>query len=146
MTSIRNKIHVQEYIYDFDVDGGAVGAITLSDNANKGAIPIGAIIKGVVAKVITDIEGDTSTVSWGTSETADGYSGTTIAEATLVADYVVNGWDNAASLLWDNSDDHIIYPYVDNAAGGSFQVTVAGNDLTAGKIIFLVEYYMPSLT
>lgn len=143
--SIKNRIHVQEYIYDFDVDGGAQGAINLHAKDNKSVIPVGAIIKGVTAKVVDACtSGGSATVIWGNGDDADGYSGATVAVATLVDNYVTNGWDNGAALLWDDTNDHPIYQNVSTAADGQFIVTIATADLTAGKIVFLVEYYMPT--
>jgi hypothetical protein len=145
MAGVKNGIHVQEYVYDFDVDGGTKDAnIVLSSKAGVANIPIGAIIKSVTAKVVTAISGTSSTVSWGTSSTANGYSGTTIAEATLVDNFVVNGWDLDASLLWDGTNDHPLTPYVSSAATGSFVVLISTADLTAGKIVFGVEYWLPT--
>jgi hypothetical protein len=143
--SIKNKIHVQEYVYDFAVDGGVKDAnIVLSDKAGSSNIPVGAIIKSVLAKVVTAVEGTSSTVSWGTTASAAGYSGTTIAEATLVDNFVVNGWDLGATLLWDDTNDHPLTPYVSSAADGSFAVLISTADLTAGKIVFGVEYWLPT--
>jgi len=137
---------VQEYIYDFAVDGGAVSEIFLSAKAGKKPIPIGSIITAVTAKVITAVVGTTSTLAWGNDDDPDGYSGTAIAEATLVADFVVNGWDLGAALLWDDINDHQLYVTVLNADDGDFSVTIGTNALTAGKVIFMVEYLAPSLS
>jgi len=137
---------VQEYIYDFAVDGGATGEIFLSAKAGKLPIPTGSIITAVTAKVITAVVGSTSTMSWGNDDDPDGYSGTAIAEATLVANFLVNGWDLNAALLWDDTNDHMLYVNVLNADDGDFSVTIAGNALTAGKVIFMVEYLAPSLS
>ena len=146
MSSISNKVLLQEYEYDFAVDGGTNGSnILLSDKDGKSNIPVGAIIKSVFGKVITDFAGSSTTVSWGTSATADGYSGTAIAEATLVPDFLVNGWDLGGSLLWDDTNDHMLTPYVVDAAAGSFAILINVADLTAGKMIFVVEYIMPSV-
>jgi len=137
---------VQEYIYDFAEDGGLVSEIFLSAKAGKQPIPVGSIITAVTAKVITAVVGTTSTLAWGNDDDPDGYSGTAIAEATLVADFVVNGWDLGAALLWDDTNDHQIYVTVLNADDGDFSVTIGTNALTAGKVIFMVEYLTPSLS
>lgn len=143
---LNDGVQVQEYLYDFAVDGGVKDVnIVLSSKPGMSVLPVGAIIKGVTAKVLTAVVGSSSTVSWGTTSTANGYSGTTIAEATLVDNFLVNGWDLAASLLWDDTNDHAIYPLVTSTATGSFAVLISTANLTAGKIIFLVEYLLPSL-
>lgn len=145
MGNFKNDgVQVQEYVYDFAVDGGVKDvAIDLSAKDGFDPVPIGAIIKGVTAEVETAAVGATATVAWGNGDDADGYSGTTIAVATLVADLVVNGWDRGAALLWDDTNDHPIYFKVLDAADGAFEVLISTADLTAGKILFMVEYYFP---
>jgi len=144
--SIKNMKHVQEYVYDFDVDGGVKDAnIVLSDKDNKDPIPVGAVITGVMAKVVTAVESlGSATVSWGNDDDEDGYSGTTIAKTSLVDNAVFNGWDNGAALLWDDTNDHQIYVPVLDADDGDFIVLISTADLTAGKIVFMVEYLMPT--
>lgn len=137
--------HVQEYIYDFDVDGGGTGEIFLSSKANYDPIPIGAVITAVTARVVTAVAGTSSTLAWGNDDDPDGYSGTAIAEASLTINSVHNGWDNGAVLLWDDTNDHAIYVPVINEDDGEFSVTIGNNDLTAGKVVFMVEYLMPSV-
>lgn len=146
MTVISNKIHLQEFIYDFAVDGGTKDAnIVLSDKAGYDPIPVGAIIQSVTAVVVTAISGTSSTVSWGSVTDPDGYSGTTIAEATLVDNFLVNGWDLDAPLLWDGTNDHALTPRVADANAGAFALLISTADLTAGKMWFGVQYIMPSV-
>ncbi len=145
MSVISNRIHLAEFMYDFSVDGGGNGSnIVLSDKDGKAPIPVGAIIQSVNAVVLTDVEGSSSTVSWGSVTDVDGYSGTTIAEATLVDGFTVNGWDLGAALLWDDSNDHQLTPVVADANAGAFALLISVADLTAGKIWFGVQYIMPS--
>ena len=146
MASISNKIHLQEYVYDFAVDGGANGSnIVLSNKAGYDPIPVGAIINSVKAVVTTACtSAGSATVSWGSVTDPDGYSGTTIAVATLVDNFLVNGWDLDAELLWDGTNDHALTPRVADANAGAFAVLISTADLTAGKIWFGVEYIMPS--
>ena len=143
--SIKNKIHVQEFMYDFAVDGGANGtAIDLSAKDNKAVIPAGAIVKAVTAKVVDACtSAGAATVAWGNGDDADGFSGTTIAVASLTDNALFNGWDNAAALLWDT--DHPIPLNVSTELDGQFKVLISTADLTAGKIVFLVEYLMPTV-
>ena len=141
----NDGVQVQEYVYDFAVDGGVKDvAIDLSAKDGVSGIPIGAIIKGVSSIVETAVtSAGSATVAWGNGDDADGYSGTTIAKATLIANFVVNGWDLAAALLWDDTNDHPIYFPVVDANDGSFKLLISTADLTAGKIVFMVEYYFP---
>lgn len=137
---------VQEYLYDFSVDGGVKDAnIELSAKSGYARLPIGAIVTAVTAKVITAVVGSSSTVSWGHSANPDGFSGTTIAEATLIAGYIENGWKTANSDLWDDTNDVQKYHSVTTSALGSFVVLISTANLTAGKVIYMVEYLMPSL-
>lgn len=147
MSTKNDGILVQEYVYDFAVDGGAAGEIILSDNANKTAIPVGAVVKAVMMKVVTAFtSGGSATMSYGNGDDPDGYSGTAIAVASLTDNLIVNGWDSAAALLWDDTNDHMIFNNVLDADDGEFSILIATADMTAGKAIFLVEYYMPSLS
>lgn len=146
MSGLRNYgVQVAEFLYDFAVDGGATGEIFLSSKAGYAPIPIGAIVTGCTYKVLTAVTGTSSTLAFGNDDDPDGYSGSAIAEATLVANYVGNGWDNGAALIWDDTNDHPIHFPVLNADDGEFSVTIGTANLTAGKVIFLVSYLMPSL-
>jgi len=144
MSFKNNGVQVQEYVYDFDVDGGAVGEIDLSAKANKSAIPVGALIKRVTCLVKSAFtSGGAATLSWGNEDDGDGYSGSAIAVGSLTANASFNGYDNAAALLWDDTNDHPLDVYVADANDGKFEVNIGTAAMTAGKAVFLVEYYMP---
>jgi len=145
MSGILGKRHTAEYVYDFAVDGGANGSnIVLSDKDGKAPIPIGAIITGVTAKVLTaPLSAGSATISWGNDDDEDGYSGTTIAIGSLTINTVINGWDSGAALLWDDTNDHPIHFPVLNADDGDFIILISTADLTAGKMVFFVDYYLP---
>ena len=141
--SIKGQMHVQEYVYDFDLDGGAQGAISLSAKSDAAPLPICAIVNDVYARVLTAVAGTSSTLAWGNTTDPDGYSGTAIAEASLTADSMHNASGNAGALLWDDTNDHMIPFLVAAADDQDFSVTVGTADLTAGKVVFVVEYYFP---
>jgi hypothetical protein len=141
---MKNKLLIQEYLYDFAVDGGAMGTKVLSDKNGRAPLPVGAILKSVTAQVITACVGATATVEWGNADT-DGYSGAAIAVASLTQNAVFNGWDNGAALLWDDTNDHPIFVYIDTAANGAFNMKINTAALTAGKIVFICEYYLPAI-
>lgn len=142
--STKNKFHVQEYVYDFDVSGGAQGTIALHSLDNKAVIPSGAIIKDVTAKVVTACtSGGSATVDWGNGDDPNGYAAA-VAVGTLVDNYVTSAAGEGSALLWDDTNDHLIPLNVSTAADGQFSVTIATADLTAGKILFIVEYLMPT--
>lgn len=144
--SFRNDgKQVQQYVYDFDVDGGAQAEIVLSDKAGYSAIPVGAVITAVTSKVVTAFtSGGAATLEYGNGDDADGYSGTAIAVASLTDNSVRNGWDNGAALLWDDTNDHAIYQNVADADDGKVSVTIGTADMTAGKMYVMVEYLMPT--
>lgn len=141
----NDGVLVQEYVYDFAVDGGSQGEIFLSSKDNKAPIPNGALITEVWAVVETAVtSGGSATLAWGNDDDPDGYSGTAIGKASLTANAVFNGWDNGAALLWDDTNDHALGVRVVNEDDGEFSVTIGTADLTAGKVVFLVKYMMPS--
>jgi len=149
MSGILNKEHIAEYVYDFSVDGGANGtAIDLHDKAGKSVIPVGAIITDVVAKVVTACTSDGSaTVAWGNGDNADGYSGTTIAVGSLTDNSLWHkGVQGTEALIWDNTNDAPKYVNVADAADGQLKLLISDADLTAGKIVFVIKYYLPTLS
>lgn len=144
MSVFSNEKHVQEYVYDFAVDGGSQGTISLSSKAGYTSLPDKAIVSEVVAYVETACtSGGSATLEWGNTTDPNGYSGATVAVASLSADAVLNGFDNAAALLWDDTNDHKIHFCANSANDRDFSVTIATADFTAGKIRFMVEYYLP---
>jgi len=142
--SFRNELHVQEYVYDFDVDGGLVSTIDLSAKAGYSPLPSGAIVKQVSLKVVTAVVGSSSTVACGNTTDPNGYM-EAIAEATLVDEYVTSGGGQAGALIWDDTNDHAIPFLVNSANDAVFSMDIAAGALTAGKVVFWVEYYMPSI-
>lgn len=147
-------LNVQEYVYDFAVDGGAVSSIDLSTKDGFNALPEGAIVRAVTAKVLTACtSGGSATVEWGNSADTDGYSGTAIAVASLTALAVFSGYeDNAApgaliaasvTSTGGNSVTQKRYNVTSASNTQNFIMKIAVATLTAGKIVFLVEYYYP---
>lgn len=147
MSGLRNMgLQVQEYVYDFAVDGGTQGEIFLSSKAGYSPIPNGSIIKAVTMKVVTAFtSAGSATLAWGNDDDPDGYSGTAIAVASLTDNALFNGWDNAAALLWDDTNDHQIPVAVINTDDGEVSVTIGTADMTAGKCLILVEYLLPTV-
>ena len=139
---LANKgIQIQEYTYDFAVDGGAVSTIDLSSN---NVLPEGAVVMDCWARVITACtSGGSATIAWGPTSDADGLSGTAIAVASFTDGAVFNASGQGAALLWDDTNDHQIY-YEVGATSDDFKITIGTAALTAGKIIFAVQYYIDS--
>jgi len=140
----NDGLQTEEYVYDFSDDGGVSGEIVLSDKDRKNPIPIGAVITNVTVKVQTALtSGGSAVLSWGNGDDADGYSGAAAAVAGFGANTLFNGHDNAAALLWDDTNDHKLEVNVADADDGKVGFTIATADLTAGKMVFLVDFYMP---
>ncbi len=145
MSALLNYgLQVQEYLYDFSVDGGATGAIDLSAKDGYSVLPQNAIVFDVHLRVITAVVGTSSTVAVGNTTDADGYLVAT-AEATLVADYVSGAGTSTHALLWDDTNDHRIPFLVNSANDADFAITIGTANLTAGKILFYVSYYLGSV-
>lgn len=143
MSAIKNKKHVAAYLYDFDVDGGAQGTISLSGKAGFDPLPDNAIVTSVYLNVITAFtSGGSATLEWGNTTDPNGYSGATVAVATLTVDSVHNGHDNAAALLWDDTNDHALFFKANSDNDRDISVTIATADMTAGKAEVVVEYYL----
>ena len=128
MSEFKNDgVHVQEYEYDFAVDGGAISAIDLSAKVGAKVLPQGAFVKAVHYSVENAIVGSSSTFAVGNTTSATTYEAAT-AEATLIADYAI---------------DTGTTPFMVNSAGDAdFLVTIAVGALTAGKVKFFVEYFV----
>lgn len=130
-TCFKNKgLQVHEYLYDFAVDAGAQGTISLS--AKFHPLPTGAIVKAATVYVATAAtSGGSATVSIGLGTDVDGLVAAT-AVASLTENAVIVG--AGAGLA----------TYVADAAAGAVTATIATADLTAGKIQVLVEFLLPT--
>lgn len=127
-------------VYDFAVEGGAIGTLKLlDDQGNKAILPPGAIITNVVANVITGVTSlGAATLAFGSGvggATADLLAAT--AKAALGVGFV-DGIPAGTAATW-------VGP-VTVGLGSQLTVTVAAAALTAGKIYFNIEYVNNSLT
>jgi len=147
MSVHSNVKHIQEYVYDFAVDGGAVGAIDLSAKVGKNPLPVGSVVLAVTAKVVTAFtSGGAATLAWGPTASATGYSGTAVAVASLTDNSMWNGQGNGASLIFDDTQDADKAANVAVANDGDFKVTIGTAAMTAGKAVFVVEFIKPTLS
>lgn len=136
-------MQVQEYVYDFGVDGGAVSTIDLSAKAGYDPIPVGAVVMDVVAKVDTAVTtGASGTLAFGNGDDDDGFM-SAIAAGSLTANAIFNAAGQDSALLWDGTNDHMTPFYVANAADGQVQAKIETGALTAGKVRVLVFYVAP---
>lgn len=116
-------------LYDFSVDGGAQGAITLSSNAT---IPDNAIVELMNYHVVTTCTSaaDTATIKIGLATDGD------LSTAIAINDGA-NPWDAGGHLASG------LTPLVKKTtAARAFVMTVATQDLTAGKICFAFRYWI----
>lgn len=128
--SIRNfGLLVQEYEYDFAVDGGATGVVDLSAKANKADLPSGAILQRVVTRVVSSVTGTGASASVGTSADA----------AVYMAARDVDGV-GALGLTADQLADYTTLGVLDAANKCDVLLTVSGAAITAGKLKVLAQY------
>lgn len=147
MSMFKNDgVHAKEYIYDFAVDGGAVGDIELSSKANSHLLPEGAIVKAVYMKVVTAFtSGGSATLTVGNAADKDGYMAS-IAVASLTANAGFSHASQAGALLWDNTNDaSLAYIVTSSANTQNLSITIGTAAMTAGKAVIVVEYYYPSI-
>lgn len=121
-----NARHTQEFLYDFAVQGGSTGAIDLGD------LPLGAVVVNAVGVVETACtSGGSATVILGTTDDDNGFVAS-VAVAALTANST-HGNSVAAN-----------QPITNDAASRDVVMTIGTAALTAGKIRWVVEYYIPS--
>ena len=113
--------------YDFAVDGGAVGAITLKDAFGDTAyLPDNAVIVGAWVEGITDL------VSSGSATVALGYTGSATALVGATAKNHAT-WDVGSVTALALSK---------TTAKVSVLATIATAALTAGKFDVMIHYYI----
>ncbi len=121
-----NQQYTAEFLYDFDVHGGVMGAIEL------GTLPLGAIVNQVSGVVETAVVGNNSTVILGTTDDDNGFVAST-AEAAMVANAPVGTGIPAAMQPIANDDD-----------SRDVVMKIGTANLTAGKVRFVLGFYIPS--
>lgn len=124
-------LYIQKFalaVYDFSVDGGTAGTITLADTAT---LPDNAVVTGVTYDVLTTCTSSSDAATIALSVPTDGALTTAIA----ISD-ASNPWDAGAHLANTALPKKL-------TASRALQITVAGGEnITAGKIVFAVQYYV----
>jgi len=151
MSTILGKMHVQEFVLDIAAGDAGTGTIDLSVKAGANPLPIGAMVKSVEAKILTAFAAGTD-LAWGNQTDSNGFSGTAIVTASLTANAVFNGEEDEAApgalikaTIGTTPAAVKPIPYrVPDTNGGAFSVVMTGTH-TAGKAVFIVEFYMPKL-
>ncbi len=116
-STFTNNIETVEVTYDFAVDGGSAGALTLFTAAQD------LVIHRVTAKVVTAVVGTSSTVEVGISGGTAIYVAQT-AEAALGAGIVLDSKKGSVKL----------------ASGAAMIQTIGTAALTAGKVRYMIEF------
>ena len=122
----NDAVQVQEYEYDFSVDGGATGTFDLSAKANKSPQPVGTILVGHQVLVQTALTGSGASAEIGSTNDDNKYLVITAAPATGLT-------TSSASA-----------EYIPAANEADCVLTVSGGALTAGKLKVLVNYVNPN--
>lgn len=133
--SLAKKLHATKTtlcaIYDFAVQGGATGDVKLlDDQGNPAELPLGAIITNVIAHAIAAVT------------TSD--SGTLALKANSSADLMTAKADSALTLnaLAAGVPVGTAATAVRLTAKRRITGTIA-NNLTAGKVAFYIDYWLP---
>ena len=126
--------------YDFAVDGGAVSAIPL--RALVTPLTAGMFITDMYIHVETALASAGSPTATLGNTDVDGFFADIVALAGS-DNAVIRVGEVAGALLWDDTNDHEIEFLVNSADDADFTVTIGTNALTAGKVIFIVEFYLP---
>ena len=137
---INDGMHVQKYVYDFDVDGGLVSEIVLSDKENLDSVPPGSIVLDVYLHVETAVtSGGSLTMDVGNGDDLNGYM-----ESLAVANLTLNAVHRAGSvpgaLIWDDVNDHKLGLHVPDSAAGECSISLVTAAATAGKCGVYLEY------
>jgi hypothetical protein len=137
----RNKEFYTKYEYDFDVSGGAIGNINLTWVHGEPLIA-GMIVKDFTIVVESTLTGSaTPTITMGHAGDRDGYAIDFFADAS--AGSVINVGDRAGALVWDDTNDHNIFHKIASSANASPSITIASQNLTAGKFAVYFTAIMP---
>lgn len=114
-------------VYDFAVDGGVIGAITLAGTIG---LPDNAVVTAWTYDVLTTCTSATDAATIALSVPTDGALTTAIAISNAA-----NPWDAGAHLVNTALPKKL-------TAARNLQITVASEAITAGKIVFTVQYYV----
>jgi len=122
-------------VYDFDVDGGAQGAIALTGSPT---IPDNAIVWCDSYEVLTTLTSfsDAATLTLGFPTDGDLFAAIAISDGA-------NPWDAGIAVQGMDALTVTSQTPKKTAAARTFQVTVAGGqDVTAGKVVFHCRYWV----
>lgn len=147
MSLRKNEYLKKEYLLDVAVDTGATAArvITLrATDPNGNALPEGFVVSKCSAIVETALSPTGGELTFGTTDDPNGFLDN-IRAAYNAEDSIVRSGEVAGALLWDDTNDHEIDYLVPSTAGDQTVVAEVGTTgLSAGKVRFILEGYLPS--
>jgi hypothetical protein len=133
-TILNRTKNMMVVVYDFAVQGGAVGSVNLNDDQGNAAIlPQGAIVQSVAAATVTDVTSPGSpTIALSLNASADLMAATAKTSLTSAVLLVGKPLGGASAGLW-------VGP-VSPAAGKRVTADIATTAITAGKVKYFIEY------
>lgn len=134
-TEVNRLANRLKAVYNFAVLGGAVGTINLLDDQGNAAIlPLGAVVTGFLAYVVTAPVGATATIGAKLLAANDLMAQTAITSLTLGVAWQGKPVTGGAGAAWT-----VVGP-VTAKLGTQVQMSIATAALTAGYINFYIDY------
>jgi len=135
VSEMGGGIAIQTWTYDFDVDGGAVSAITLNNlQADAKLIPVSLMIRGWVEVVTAPTSAGAARLTLGTAVDDNGFVTTVDPTAWSDGDIV-----SFAGALVTNGTEAVAPISVKNATAVALIATISAAALTAGKFNVHIE-------
>jgi hypothetical protein len=145
MTYPLGKEFEIKYTYDFSVDGGGTGALTLTPQPNFNGLAEGMIVREISVYTETALtSGGTPTITLGPTADPDGYMADFWSLGNA-ANSVVRPGEVAGVLLWDDTNDHRLDYRIGSAANTQdLLLTVGTAALTAGVMVITMQVIFPA--
>lgn len=141
-TELNRTKNMLKFVYDFAVQGGAVGTVNLlDDQGNPAFLPVGAMITRSFLRTVTALtSGGSATIAFSAIAAGDvlaaaaytGFSG---------ANVLVEGVSTGTAANMKGPVTSTAYT-LNGSQGGNVTATIAVATLTAGKISGYIEYVL----
>jgi hypothetical protein len=141
----KDTVQQLKYVYDFAVDGGAVGAIPMRPWVDGVELDEGVIVMGFSVYAEGALtSGGTPTVTIGNTLDPDGYSVDAWAVLSVANATLVPGQLDGA-LTWNTTNDAKLAYRIGSAANvKDVALTVGTAALTGGKLVMTFDVMLPS--
>lgn len=136
MSYLKGEKKLMRFEYDFDKDGGAVSAISLSQAAKNDLDGL-KIVNAYVVVEEDLASGGTPTITFGNTTDADGYMVDCFSE--LDSKGGIMAGEVAGALIFDDTNDHLLMYSPSVADDKDVVMTIGTAALTAGKLAFYLE-------